>query len=99
MPNDFYDLFRNEGQEIDFDLYGDNCGDIEANLTIDPYGEHCRMVKPERVIEYIESLMAGDDEDWNNYRRLAPLLGLLKGFNPDQWESDREKFWIVHYGY
>jgi len=98
MPGSFYDLFHAAG-EIDFDLYVD--GDV--NNTLDHYGERCKMLKPAVVIDYLENLMADETNEWHDYRRLAPLLGLLKGFNMDQWEEsneyDNDTIWVVHYGY
>lgn len=94
MPQSFYDLFRN-GVEIDFGLYVHD-GDNET--MVDCYGEHCRMVKPNAVVEYLENLMACEGE-WRDYRRLPPLLGLLKGFDSDEWESPSESLWVVNYGH
>ena len=34
-------------------------------------------------------------KDGFNYRRYAPCLGLLKGFEPDKWDD----IVVLHYGY
>jgi len=99
MPTKFFDLFA-DAKEIDFGLFAENSD--EETMT-DRYGAHCTMLKPSAVIDYLENLMANEDSEWHDYRRLAPLLGLLKGFNPEQWEEFRidgnDSLWVVHYGY
>lgn len=94
MPYDFPYLF-NAGEKINFNLYVVGCNDrgeeIMVETMLDKYGEHCRMVKPDLVIKYIES----HNDELLDYRRTAPLLGLLKGFNMDQWQN----LVVVHYGH
>lgn len=44
------------------------------------------------VIEWLEK-----EVEKSNYRRLKPLLSLLKGFDLSQWRDGEME--IVHYGY
>lgn len=94
MPDDFTWLFK-AGGEINFDLYVPGCNEDGEEVMVftreDCYGEHCRMIRPDLLIKYIES----HSEELANYRRSAPLLGLLKGFDPNQWEN----LMVVHYGH
>ena len=97
MPGSFFDLFA-DAKEIDFGLFAENS---DEETMIDRYGSHCTMLKLPDVIAYLEKLT--DSEEWGTYRRLAPLLGLLKGFDESQWDESRidgnDSLWIVHYGY
>ena len=99
MPMSFFDLFA-DAKEIDFTLFV-NQGDAWVETKEDCYGEHCKMVKLPDVIAYLENLT--NSEEWGTYRRLAPLLGLLKGFDESQWEEATQRgndsLWVVHYGY
>ena len=94
MPYDFLYLF-NVGEKINFNLYVNGCNDqgneVMVETVLDKYGAHCRMVKPDLVIKYIET----HNDELRDYRRTLPLLGLLKGFDPDRWEN----MMVVHYGY
>ena len=85
MFNGFKALFD---KEVDYELYIDN-GD-ESTKT-DMYGDVMTYTDCRTVIDYLENLMA----DGENYRRLSVLLGLLKGFNEEQWDDIQ----VVHYGY
>ena len=94
MPYDFPYLFK-AGAEIDFDLYvvgcNENGDEVMVEERTDKYGEHCRMVKPDLVIKYIES----HAKELGDYRRIVPLMGLLNGFDPEQWNN----LMVVHYGH
>lgn len=94
MPYDFLYLF-NAGEEINFNLYVNSCNDqgeeVMVETMLDKYGAHCRMVKPDLIIKYIES----HNDELLGYRRAAPLLGLLNGFDLTQWEN----LVVVHYGH
>jgi hypothetical protein len=99
MPYSFFDLFA-DANEIDFPLFV-NQGDACVETKEDCYGNICTMLKLADVIAYLENLT--DSEEWGTYRRLAPLLGLLKGFDESQWEETgrigNASLWVVHYGY
>lgn len=76
-------------EPIDFDILSTNGERVEYKKT-DCYGEHCCMADMETVISALEKLDAEED-----YRRYKPILGLLKGFNPNEWHELK----VVHYGY
>lgn len=82
MRHNFFDLFT---QEIDYTVYVD---DKETNT--DCYGDVIKSAEPQAVIEWLENEVKTDD-----YRRLKPLLNLLKGFDLSQWENIQ----VLHYGY
>ena len=94
MPYDFLYLFS-VCEKINFDLDVVGCNDqgeeVMVETKLDKYGAHCRMVKPDLIIKYIEN----HNDELKDYRRTAPLLGLLKGFDMDQWEN----LVVVHYGH
>lgn len=85
MYDGFTDLFN---KKVDYKLYIDN-GD-EPTQT-DKYGDVMTYTDCKTVIDFLEKLIA----DGENYRRLNPLLGLLKGIDEKQWNEIQ----IVHYGY
>lgn len=58
----------------------------------DCYGEKLTTADFYTVIAWLEKEVEKDD-----YRRLQPLLSLLKGFDLSQWQDGEMK--IVHYGY
>ena len=99
MPDSFYSLFRDHGTPVDFDLF---IHDGDELSRLDNYGEHCRMIDPAAVLEYLEALQNSGD-DWSTYRRISPLIGLLRGFSREQWEeatpTHSERLVIVNYGY
>ena len=85
MYNGFTDLFD---KQVDYELYIDN-GD-EFTKT-DKYGNVMTYTDCKTVIDYLEKLIANGEK----YRRLTVLLGLLKGFNEEDWDNIQ----VVHYGY
>lgn len=85
MGNGFKDIFD---KMIDYELYIDSTN--EATQT-DMYDEIMTYTDCKTVIDYLENLIASGE----NYRRLTVLLGLLKGFNEEQWDDIQ----VVHYGY
>lgn len=97
MPHNFLDLFA-VGKVIDFPLIIGH----DEETTADKYGEICRMLKPSTVVKYLENVMETED-GWRDYRRIPPLLGLLRGFDPAQWEQQGQAassgLYVVHYGY
>lgn len=86
--NGWRELFA---KEIDFELYVDS--DNETTMT-DKYGETLKEGDIEAIIAWLENVAPAFWED-KPYRRIAPLLGLLKGLDPKAWEE----LHIVHYGY
>ena len=85
MYDEFTDLFN---KKVDYELYIDN--ENEPTQT-DKYGDIITYTDCKTVINYLEELIA----DGKNYRRLTVLLGLLKGFNEEEWNEIQ----VVHYGY
>lgn len=73
----FPDLF-----ESDFD--GKICEEHFEELTNkDCYGNKIKYTKDfKKVIDFLEK-----EEKKEHYRRLKPLIGLLKGFNPEEWNN------------
>ena len=72
-------------EEIDFDL----CVSGEVTRE-DKYGKTCRMADIDDVVKVLESMA-----EKYNYRRFAPVISLLKGFEQQRWDSLK----VVHYGY
>lgn len=71
--------------EIDFKMF------INGEYTnTDMYGDICRAASVPDVIATLEKIQ----EDVQ-YRQLAPCIGLLKGFRPEEWKQ----LLVVHYGY
>lgn len=73
---------------IDYKIFVDG----ETETDEDRYGEHLKYAPVDRVIEWLERELA---KYTYKYRRLSPLLGLLKGFDQYEWEELQ----VVHYGY
>jgi len=98
MPHCFYNIFKQNGIPIDFDLYD---GNDEPTKT-DPYGEHCKMLPLQDVIDCLRDINA-NDADYKGYRRIAPLIGLLEGFNEAKWTEHYDNYngrlYAVNYGY
>lgn len=98
--SEFWNLFHTP---IDFELDGDVCENGESIiLTEDCYGKHCCYAEISEVIEWLEKEVRHDD-----YRRLKPLLALLKGFDLNEWNYSNSddngntdtRLIIVHYGH
>lgn len=83
--NGWKELFQTP---IDYTLYIENEDKATNN---DKYGEHLKYTTISNVIEWLEKEIARG----NDYRRLKPLLGLLKGFDEQEWTELQ----IIHYGY
>lgn len=66
--------------------------DGDTKFETDCYGDKLEYADFPTVIDWLEKAIEKDD-----YRRLKPLLGLLKGFDLSKW-ADGEML-IVHYGY
>lgn len=84
---DVSDVIRNKYKPTNCFIYSDNGND---EILEDMYGEPLREVPFSDMIEIIEKAAAKDD-----YRRYAPCLGLLKGFNLDEWNN----LVVLHYGH
>ena len=85
MQNEeFYALFD---KEIDYKLFIDN---NEIDTDKDKYDEHLKYAKIGTVVAWLEEELTR-----SNYRRLQPLLGLLRGFDEREWDELQ----VVHYGY
>lgn len=86
MDYQFRDIFT---KEIDYKLFADDGNTI---FNTDRYGYHLKSADFRTVIDWLTDRVKKDD-----YRRLKPLLGMLKGFDLSKWtEYDMQ---IVHYGY
>lgn len=81
--NGWLELFKTP---VNYGLY---LNENETSDT-DKYGDHLRSATVEDVIGWLEKEVKTED-----YRRLWPLLSLLRGFNRNQWKDIQ----IVHYGY
>lgn len=82
--NGWKNLFN---KPIDYKIYADN-GD--ETFDTDRYGERLKSADLGEVIHWLET--RGNDQ---HYRRIAPVLGMLKGFDISEWDELQ----IVHYGY
>lgn len=86
MVGSFHRLFD---KPIDFKIViCDSRGENETDE--DCYGDKIKCGDINDIIVWLENEIKRD-----NYRRLKPLLGLLKGFNPNEWDELK----VLHYGY
>ena len=85
MYNGFTELFD---KEVDYEIFIDN---IDESTKTDKYGKVMTYTDCKTVINYLEKLITNGE----NYRRLTVLLGLLRGFNEEEWRDIQ----VVHYGY
>jgi len=81
----FNDIFT---KEADCYIYAD---DGNTEITEDRYGNALKETSLENVIEYLEEYKTTQD----HYRRVEPLLGLLKSFDISEWDN----LVVLHYGY
>lgn len=72
---------------VDFAVFSP---DGEEPLEEDNYGDKLMSASIVDVISCLEDL-----ETTEHYRRIPPLLALLKGFEPSEWNDLQ----VVHYGY
>lgn len=86
LGNDWKPMFD---KLFEHEMYSD---DEDTLITEDCYGEKLKYTDFPTVIEWLEKAIEKDD-----YRRLKPLLSLLKGFDLSQWPDGEMQ--IVHYGY
>lgn len=71
---------------IDYEFYAE---DGENLITEDKYGDQLTSADIDVVIRWLET------KGNAFYRRIAPALGMLKGFNRSEWEELK----IVHFGH
>jgi hypothetical protein len=74
--------------ESDCYIYAD---DGNTEITTDMYDEPLTEASIDVVINYLEKFAIEQDY----YRRVNPLLGLLKGFKLVDWNN----LTVIHYGY
>ena len=88
---DFCELFTNP---IDYMIYvpgvNENNNECMVAKDTDGYGEHIKSGDINRIITWLER-----EAEQDNYRRLKPLIGMLKGFNADEWDDLQ----VIHYGH
>ena len=65
--------------------------DGNTRIFEDDYGDELTEAPLSDVIKFLEE----EVQRGETYRRIKPLLGLLKGFDENQWE----KLVCLHYGY
>lgn len=89
MPESFNRIFT-EGCDFTVqDYFSEDEGTRET--AEDRYGDPIKSAPIQLVTEKLREYLSLNDY----YRRYRPLLGLLEGFNPADWEELR----IVHFGY
>jgi len=81
----FNDIFL---KETDCYLYAD---DGNTEITKDRYGDSLKEASIEDVIAYLENYVVTKE----HYRRVEPILRLLKGFDSSEWDD----LVVLHYGY
>ena len=86
MQEGWADLFD---KQFNGELYAD---DGNTLIKKDKYGKELKYTDFPTVIAWLEKEVEKGD-----YRRLKPLLSLLKGFDLSQWTDGEMQ--IVHYGY
>lgn len=82
--DNFEGIFKNP---IDYELYME---DGNTLFDKDRYGQHLHSAPISAVVEKLEEMAKND-----NYRRFAPCIALLKGFDESQWHCLE----VVHYGH
>lgn len=75
-------------RETDCFLYAD---DGDTRIIEDRYGDELTEAPISDVIKFLEN----EVQRGENYRRIKPLLALLKGFDMEQWDN----LVCLHYGY
>lgn len=80
----FWNLFKSK---VNYETFLSS-GDVPT--TEDSYGEQLKDAPIQEIVEWFENATQRD-----SYRRLAPCLAMLKGFDPKRWDDLR----VVHYGY
>ena len=83
--NGFDGIFK---KETDCYIYAD---DGNTEILYDMYEKPLKEESVENVIEYLEKYK----KEGEYYRRVDPLLALLKGFNVSNWNN----LVVLHFGY
>lgn len=76
-----------KAKDTDCFIYDD---DGNTKIVTDCYGDFLREMTIKEAIQILEEAAEKDD-----YRRYAPCISLLKGFDESQWKS----LAVLHYGY
>lgn len=82
--------------DIDFRKYPDTDAyfyEGDEKIIEDCYGDHLKELTLQEAITEIENAMTR-----GHYRRWNPILGLLKGFNEDEW-GPVNALRVLHYGH
>lgn len=80
----FHELFK---EPVGRDIWMPGIGD---EIEEDMYGAELKHTDINTVIEWLETYGVNI-----KYRRITPLLNLLKGFEQSEWEDLR----VIHYGH
>lgn len=80
-------MFRRNFPNTDAYIYAD---DGDTLITEDLYGDPLTEIPVPDAIRILEEAAARDD-----YRRYAPCIQMLKGFDPKKWHN----LVVLHYGY
>lgn len=83
--NGWRELFT---ETIDYDIYNEYGS---KKIHADKYGARLTSADFETVIKWLERR----SEQKEHYRRIAPVLAMLKGFDRSEWDDLK----IIHYGY
>lgn len=91
------DLFNKklDGDFFGFDYENPRNQNWEDAELLDAYSEPMMYADIDSVKEWVNQQIENGDD----YRRLFVLKAVLDSFNKTQWESDRYKLIVVHYGY
>lgn len=91
------DLFTKklDGDFLGFDYDNPRNADWTDAEPIDAYDEPMMYADIDTVKEWVNKQIEGGDD----YRRLFVLKSVLDSFDKTQWESDRAKLIVAHYGY
>ncbi len=79
-------------EKIDYRVFLEN---KDAPDTEDSYGDALKETTIEAVIDYIEYEIKEEKRNGSVYRRLEPVLSLLKGFDKKRWDE----LSVIHWGY
>ena len=84
-----------DGDFLGFDHDNPRNQDWENTELLDAYDEPMMYADIDAVKEWVNKQIENGDD----YRRLFVLKAVLDSFDKTQWESDRAKLIVVHYGY
>lgn len=91
------DLFTKklDGDFLGFDHDNPRSQDWTDTEPLDAYDEPMMYADIGTVKEWVNKQIENGDD----YRRLFVLKAVLDSFNKTQWETDRAKLIVAHYGY